>query len=246
MTVTLPPESQGLRLSKCVMQLAHCSRSQAEQYIAGGWVQVDAKVVEDPAYRVHSQAVRLDPAATLLQATSVSLLLNKPSAHAFSNSALLTMNTHWSGDDSPVRPLQRHFQALQACVPLEQGATGLVVFSQDWRILRKLQEDANVIEHELIADVAGQPDAETIQDITAFLKNPRNALPPTQCSLSSSKPERSQLRFAIKGAHPGLIAHICAAVGLDLLALRRIRIGRVALRELPLGQWRYLANEERF
>jgi 23S rRNA pseudouridine2604 synthase len=44
-------------------------------------------------------------------------------------------------------------------VPLEWGASGLLVFSQDWRITRKLSEDAALLEHELVVEVRrrGQP-----------------------------------------------------------------------------------------
>jgi 23S rRNA pseudouridine2604 synthase len=39
---------------------------------------------------------------------------------------------------------------------------------------------------------------------------------------------------------------MCDSVGLRLLALKRIRIGRVALAQLPPGQWRYMLADERF
>jgi 23S rRNA pseudouridine2604 synthase len=39
---------------------------------------------------------------------------------------------------------------------------------------------------------------------------------------------------------------MCAQVGLELLALRRLRIGRIAMAGLPVGQWRYLPAGERF
>jgi 23S rRNA pseudouridine2604 synthase len=35
-------------------------------------------------------------------------------------------------------------------------------------------------------------------------------------------------------------------VGLKVLALRRVRIGSVLLGALPVGQWRYLRDDERF
>ena len=54
-----------------------------------------------------------------------------------------------------------------------------------------------------------------------------------------------RLRFAGKG----LTAKACVAVtatGLQVTAVRRLRIGRVALGPLPPGQWRYLGSDERF
>jgi 23S rRNA pseudouridine2604 synthase len=45
---------------------------------------------------------------------------------------------------------------------------------------------------------------------------------------------------------PGQIAHMCKSVGLQVLALKRLRIGRVSMAKLPPGQWRYLMPHERF
>ncbi|RAR51997.1 UNVERIFIED_CONTAM: hypothetical protein C7454_11577 [Acidovorax defluvii] len=42
------------------------------------------------------------------------------------------------------------------------------------------------------------------------------------------------------------IPSICEAVGLRVMALKRIRIGRVPLAKVPEGQWRYLQPWERF
>jgi 23S rRNA pseudouridine2604 synthase len=39
---------------------------------------------------------------------------------------------------------------------------------------------------------------------------------------------------------------MCEMVGLQVLALKRVRIGRVKLGNLPMGQWRYLGNDEQF
>jgi 23S rRNA pseudouridine2604 synthase len=50
----------------------------------------------------------------------------------------------------------------------------------------------------------------------------------------------------LKGAQPGQIAHLCEAVGLQVLSMKRIRLGRVPLGKLPPGQWRYLRGDERF
>jgi 23S rRNA pseudouridine2604 synthase len=39
---------------------------------------------------------------------------------------------------------------------------------------------------------------------------------------------------------------MCELVGLSVTGLKRIRIGRVKLGNLPVGQWRYLGIEEQF
>jgi 23S rRNA pseudouridine2604 synthase len=54
------------------------------------------------------------------------------------------------------------------------------------------------------------------------------------------------LRFAVKGERPGQLAFMCESVGLQVLAMKRIRVGRVPLSSLQAGQWRYLQPHERF
>jgi 23S rRNA pseudouridine2604 synthase len=159
---------------------------------------------------------------------------------------LLTVANRYSNDQSEIRALKRHFLHLEAEVPLETGASGLVVFTQDWRTTRKLSEDINAMEHEIIVDVTGEVQPEQLQKIARALNDERNPLPQVKFSVNSSSPELSKLRFAIKGAHPGLIAYLCGKAGLEIQAMRRIRLGRMALTDLPVGQWRFLSPYEKF
>jgi len=56
----------------------------------------------------------------------------------------------------------------------------------------------------------------------------------------------ARLRFALKGEVPGQIAYMCDSVGLKIEAMKRLRVGRMPLSQLPAGQWRYLMPYERF
>ena len=200
----------GERLSKRVMQLKGCSRTEAEQYIAGGWVTVNGQVVEEPQARVHTETVAMAPDASLIALTPVTLLLHKPPGMAAASAhALLTLDKHFAGDTSGTRPLKRHLLKLESHVVLETGASGLMVFSQDWRTTRKLVEDIAFMEHELMVEVVGEIDPEVLQPIQRALNSDRQALPPAKISVNSTTPSASRLRLAVKGAHPGLAAHLC-------------------------------------
>ena len=159
---------------------------------------------------------------------------------------LLIAANHSPQDTSGQRPLLRHFKQLQASVPLETAASGLLVFTQDWRVQRKLQEDMAQMEHELMVEVRGDVKADALIPLERALRDPRQRLPVAKISVSSASPERSILRLAVKGAHPGLAAYLCELAGLEIQALRRIRLGRVSLGDVAPGQWRYLAAFERF
>jgi 23S rRNA pseudouridine2604 synthase len=236
-----------VRLAKRVAELRGCSRREAEQYIAGGWVKVDGIVVEEPQFRVADQRIDIDPHADLAQAEPVTLLLHKPPGYRTTEgeppaSQLLTPDTLWPEDRAGLRPLKKHFAQLTLCVPLETDASGLVVFTQDWRIARKLTEDAATLEHEVIVEVAGEMVPNGLKRLNRGI--PFNGrTPPT---IKVSWQNETRLRVALKGAQIGQIAHLCEAVGLQVLSMKRIRLGRVPLGKLPEGQWRYLLEDERF
>jgi 23S rRNA pseudouridine2604 synthase len=239
-----------IRLAKRVAELRACSRREAEQLITGGWVRVDGVVVEEPQFRVSDQRVEIDPQADLTQAEPVTLLLHKPPGYNTDQgvqndqaaSRLLSAATLWAEDASGIRPLKKHFAQLTLCVPLETNASGLVVFTQDWRVARKLTEDAATLEHEVIVEVAGDLPPDGLKRLNRGI--PFNGRTPPAIKVSWQSERR--LRVALKGAQPGQIAHMCEAVGLQVLSMKRIRLGRVPLGKLPPGQWRYLGGGERF
>lgn len=227
-----------------------CSRREAEQYIEGGWVRVNGVVVETPQFKVLDQKIELDPDASLLTSTPVTLLLHKPPGHDAINgprpaAQLLNPASHWTGDTSDLRPLKRHFAALECVTPLENGASGLLIFTQEWRIKRKLQEDAALIENEVMVDIGAEVSPEALRRLNQAPVIDGRAMLAAKVSIGSSKPHLTTLRFAIKGSYPGQIAQMCDQVRLPIVAMKRIRIGRVSLGGVPSGQWRYLAPHER-
>jgi 23S rRNA pseudouridine2604 synthase len=243
--------SEPIRLAKRLAEQLSCSRSQAEQYIEGGWVRVNGIVQESPQHRVTDERIELDKNATLLDSVPMTILMHKPPGYVWSEGkqsacSLLEAANRSRTDSSGVRLLKRHFKN-QACVtPLESGASGLLVFSQDFKIQRKLWDDANFVENETIVDVEGEVSEETLSSLNRpFIRRDRLVLH-AKVALSKSNEKVTGLRFAAKGAEPGRIAALCEHLGLQLVGMKRIRVGRVPLADLPLGQWRFLLSHERF
>lgn len=86
--------------------------------------------------------------ADLAQTQPVTLLLRKPPGHHTGQDGtpcdkaapqLLSAATLWTEDGSSNRPLKEHFFQQTLCVPLETDAGGIVVFTQHWRVARKLR-----------------------------------------------------------------------------------------------------------
>jgi 23S rRNA pseudouridine2605 synthase len=69
-------------------------------------------------------------------------------------------------------------------------------------------------------------------------------LPPSLTNIRTSSPHKTTFHLTIHEGRNRIIRRACRAVGLDLLSLRRIRIGSVVLRDLPEGHIRELTEEE--
>lgn len=236
--------AEPVRLAKQVAAQVPCSRREAELYIEGGWVRVDGEVIEEPQHRVTpEQQIALDKEASLMALAPVSLLLHKPAGMADAEAQrLLGPSSHASGDPSGIRTVKKHFAQLLPLLVLPTPASGLAVFSQDHRIVRKLTEDARGIEQELIVEVSGSIAERGLQRLCHGLSFNGQPLPPVKVSWQSE----TRLRFALKGIAPGQVPSMCEQVGLTVVALKRIRIGRVPMAGLAPGQWRYLEPGERF
>ena len=244
--------TEPARLAHRVADLARCSREEAEQYIRNGWVRVDGEVVEAPQHMVTDESVELDPQARLDPVEPATILLHKPEGFDAIDgpnpaSALVRADTRWPDDPSGLRVLDRHFKRLTPLVPLDASASGLLVLSQDGRVWRRLTEDADRIEQEYIVEIRGEMGPYGMAQLKQGPGHARPGLPPCKVSWQNE----TRLRFAIKGAQPGMLREMCLATGVEVVSIRRLRIGKVAIGKgpagaMPPGMWRYLPTGEGF
>lgn len=247
---------EGLRLSKRVMAETGCSRTEAERLIEGGRVQVEGRVVREIPRRVQPhQQVTVDRGGPAAARGPVTLLLHKPASVSHDGLAsLLAADHQWPQDRSGQILSPRQQSQVSNVTPLEDAASGLVVWTQAPGIVRRLVDEGSLVEHELMADVRGPVSPEQL----ALLNLARApgasgasapgsvAGPRVQASIGHQHGDTTRLRLAFKGYWPGLVLQACDAAGLTLLALKRTRIGRLSLKDLPEGQWRGLMGYERF
>jgi len=224
-----------IRLAKRVAEMRPCSRREAELYIEGGFVSVDGVVVEEPGARVaEGQQIVIAADATLLEIKPVTILMNKPVGE-------LALNAIRAETQAPAAPpvreqrfLKRDAAGQKLHMPLETNASGLIIFTQDFRVARKLTDDAAKLEQELIVEVSGQIAENGLAQLNKGVVG------------KVSWQNETRLRFALKDLKPGQIERLCQQVGLKVVAMKRIRIGRISMASLPAGQWRYLQDFEKF
>jgi 23S rRNA pseudouridine2604 synthase len=232
-------------------ELGICSRREADEWIENGWVKVDGQTVSTLGARVSPQAkIEVDPAATRHQSEQVTILLNKPIGFVSGQAedgyqpaiTLIRPENRWSEDPSPIRFKPGHLRGLAPAGRLDIDSTGLLVFTQDGRVARRLIGQDSEVEKEYLVRVEGSLSEEGMKLLHHGLELDGVKLKPARVSWQNEH----QLRFVLREGRKRQIRRMCEMVGLVVTGLKRVRSGSVPLGPLPVGQWRYLRRDERF
>jgi 23S rRNA pseudouridine2604 synthase len=247
------------RLNKRMAELGLCSRREADDWIARGWVRVDGAVAP-MGLQVGPQArIEVDPRARTQQREQVTILLHKPMGYVSGQAedgyqpavVLVQARNQWREDRSRTRFAPAQLKGLAPAGRLDIDSTGLLVLTQDGRVARQLIGEDSGVEKEYLVRVEFGSAVHNVQ--AAFPREQMSRLrhglsldgqPLKPAQVEWQNPE--QLRFVLKEGKKRQIRRMCELVGLRVVGLKRVRIGRVALGNLPVGQWRYLGEGEGF
>ena len=245
----------SLRLSKRMSELGLSSRREADEWIARGWVRVDGRIVSELGSRVvPGQQITIDARARNAQAQLVTVLVNKPVGYVSGQAedgyqparVLVTADRQWHDDASGIRFLPQHLKSLVPAGRLDIDSVGLLVLTQDGRVAKQLFGEDTEIEKEYLVRVATREGtslpAASLALLAHGLELDGEPLKPARVEWAND----DQLRFVLREGKKRQIRRMCDAVGLQVLGLKRVRIGAVMLGELPAGQWRYLRGDEGF
>lgn len=247
------------RLNKRMADLGMCSRREADDWIAKGWVKVNGQVATMGLQVGPDARIEVDPKARGQQREQVTILLHKPVGYVSGQAeegyepavVLVQARNRWKSDTAQTRFAPAQLKGLAPAGRLDIDSTGLLVLTQDGRVARQLIGEDSPVEKEYLVRVA----------FGAATANVQAAFPPAQLarlrhglSLDGQplKPAKvdwqnpEQLRFVLTEGKKRQIRRMCELVGLKVVGLKRVRIGRVTLGQLPVGQWRYLGADERF
>lgn len=229
------------------------SRREADEWIEAGLVRVDGRVAVLGQRVSGRERIEVDTSARQQQQRRVTILLNKPVGFVSGQaedgyrpaSVLVLPGNRWP-EDRGLRWHASHARGLAPAGRLDIDSTGLLVLTQDGRIARHLIGDDSDVEKEYLVRVeplhpgAFQP--EGIERLRHGLWLDGVALKPAKVSWANE----DQLRFVLREGRKRQIRRMCELVGLKVTGLKRVRIGSVVLGKLPVGQWRYLRDDERF
>jgi len=243
---------EKIRLSKRMSELGLCSRREADSYIEKGWVEVDGEIVSELGSKVYpTQKVILRSPAQNTQQQRVTYCLTSRSAMYRGRRSTITNRRspcwtarHTGRGRSVTAALSSQPAArLAPAGRLDIDSQGLLVLTPGWRIAKQLiGEDSNV-DKEYLGARAGQLDDSGLALLNQGLKLDGVYLKPAK----SPGRTKTSLRFVLREGKRSARSAACASwSALSVTGLKRIRIGKVKLGNLPVGQWRYLGPEEKF
>jgi len=242
---------EKIRLSKLMSEQGLCSRREADSYIEQGLVFVDGERISELGTRIlPTQKITLAKGAQVQQQARVTILLHKPVGYVSGQAedgyqpavVLVNAASRFAGDQAPLRFTPSQLKGLAPAGRLDIDSTGLLVLTQDGRIAKLLIGDDSKVEKEYLVRVQGKLSEQGMKQLNHGFSLDGQLLKPAKVSWQNE----DQLRFVLREGKKRQIRRMCELVGLQVVGLKRVRIGQVKLADLPVGQWRYLRENERF
>ncbi|NGX47079.1 MAG: 23S rRNA pseudouridine(2604) synthase [Chlamydiae bacterium] len=224
-----------IRLSKLLSERGVCSRREADRYIERGEVLVDGQVVSTLGIRVAPDAkIALASSAQKKQKSKVTILLNKPIGYVSTQPE--------KGYKEAVELLPMSYRNLNTAGRLDIDSKGLLVLTEDGVLVKKLIGENSQMEKEYLVRVEGTISKEKVAKLKTGLSLDDKPLKPAKID----QLETQVLRFVLREGKKRQIRRMCEQVNLKAIGLKRVRIGRIMLGDLPEGKWRFLKPNESF
>jgi 23S rRNA pseudouridine2604 synthase len=235
--------AEAQRVNKWLAGEGVCSRREAEALIAKGLVLIDGERVDDPGRKIEpGQTIEVGEARSRPQ---LSVVINKPvgivsaqpegdqipAARLLTRTSLVGKPTNMPTKRTRLAPLGR----------LDQDSRGLLLLSEDGVLAKAVIGPESKLDKEYVVRVEGRVTDKKLTLLRYGLMLDGRQLKPAKVS----EVEPQLLRFVLLEGRNRQIRRMCELVELDVVDLLRIRIGPLALGDLPEGRWRPLSAEER-
>lgn len=232
-----------------------CSRREADELIAKGQVYVNGVKVSELGHKVTRDVrISLESEAMAAQKKVITVLLNKPVGYvsnlperSYKQALDLITGDRYFGDAEKDLPkdfwqlIQNAPKKLSVVGRLDIESQGLLILTHDGRLVKAIIGENSEVEKEYIVRVRGELTDEGLDLLNFGLAIDGEPLKKAQVSWLNE----DQLKFILKEGKKRQIRKMCEMVGLEVLGLKRVRIGKLPLGSLPEGRWRLMSEAEK-
>ena len=236
---------ERIRLSRLMSERGICSRREADRLIERGQVLVDGIVIDTLGTRVDPDLnIELADDARRELRHKVTVMLNKPVGYVSGQPEgkyppairLVKPASRFRGDRTETRFTRAHLEGLVAAGRLDIESRGLLILTQDGRVAKSLIGPANAVQKEYLVRVKHEIHTDQLQRLQHRLELDGRKLK----RATVEKLNNEQIKMVLTEGRKRQIRRMCEQVGLDVNGLKRVRIGRLRLGNLPEDQWCYV------
>lgn len=230
---------ESLRLNRFLATAGVASRRHCDELIRAGRIEVNGQTVSQLGVRIDPAAdeVRVDGNAVRLPRGQFTLVLNKPREVLVAASDPRGRTTVMDLlADAPCRvfPVGR----------LDYRSEGLLLFTNDGDLAYRLTHPNFKVVKTYHVDVEGTVPRDVVRKLEAGVVLEDGPTQPTRTRVLRRKKTRTTLEMELKEGRKRQIRRMLALFGLEVVRLRRVRLGPLQLGELPSGKWRALEADE--
>lgn len=214
------------------------SRRQCEELIVAGRVEVDGQVVRELGVKVDParQQVRLD-GVNLPRPKLVYYAVNKPPG-------VVCTNFDPSGAPRVIDLLPPSDEHVYTVGRLDKSSEGLILVTNDGALADLLTHPRYGVEKTYQVLVAGVPSSDVLRQLREGVHLTEGVARATQVRIRSTRKQSALLEMVLREGRNREIRRVLARVGHKVLRLKRVAIGDLRLKTLPLGGFRKLVAAE--
>ncbi len=214
------------------------SRRKAEALIEARRVTVNDETATLGLSVSGDEEIQLDGRRVLLPPSHSSFALNKPAGY------LTTLKDEPDKDRPTVADLMPRLPGLVPAGRLDAETTGLLLLTNDGQLANRITHPSSQVEKEYRLTLKNPVPSQALEALAAGPLLEDGPMSPPGISDRRNHGRTTTLNLTIHEGRNRIIRRACAAVGLDLVSLHRLRVGPVELGDLAEGEHRPLTEAE--
>jgi len=224
-------------LAKYIARCGAAARRKAADLVKSGQVQVNGRVITDPAFSVDTRdRVLLQGRELTPPADNVYIMLNKPPGYTTSHSDKHAEHLAIELIDCP------EAQRLLPAGRLDRESEGLLIFSNDGDFIQQLAHPRYEVHKRYKVTSSIELDLPRRQKMLNGISDDGETLHAVK--VIPCPEEKNTCIIELNEGKKREIRRMLKACGAATLRLQRISVGQVQLGDLPLGKWRFLTENE--
>ncbi|MCI8832887.1 MAG: rRNA pseudouridine synthase [Clostridia bacterium] len=234
-------EEEKIRLQKYLAECGIASRRKAEEYIQEGKVQVNGKSVTELGVKINPEKdiVYFNNKKVTKQNENIYILLNKPIGYVTTTKDQFNRETVLDlirGINKRIVPVGR----------LDMYTSGALILTNDGDFIYKVTHPSHEITKTYIATLKGIITNEEIEELRSGVEIEDYLTRPAKVKILKTDSEKniSRIEITIHEGKNRQVRKMCEAIGRNVMALHRSRIGDIGVKDLKIGEWRYLSKNE--